>query len=292
MTVADPVRIDHMKRTLRGVFSAALSELPTTVDDNRFVWVKQGGPRPPRPYIGMQIIDGPDARGITKEEDRYREALTSKRVTITGAVDAIQYRIRVNGMLVEIVSGVAATLTSIRDALRIETQAMIDLGQGEPLTLLDVGGDAFDVIPVVAGDLLGVSTLNPSTEVSLADTVSDVWVIETVADVDMTVQCTVFDAGDAGPDTTRRLSGRLRKALDLPDTLETAERERVAMRAISNTIDLAGLEPGGAKLQAQSSFDVQVGGSSVVATRVEPIETVIFTANVSGKSSSVTIPAP
>ncbi len=137
-----------------------------------------------------------------------------------------------------------------------------------------------------------MSTLNPSTEVSLADTVSDVWVIETVADVDMTVQCTVFDAGDAGPDTTRRLSGRLRKALDLPDTLETAERERVAMRAISNTTDLAGLEPGGAKLQAQSSFDVHVGGSSVVATRVEPIETVIFTANVSGKSSSVTIPAP
>jgi len=290
VTVPDPIRVDHMKRTLRSVFKDALSELSATGEDNRFVWVKQGVPRPARPFVGLQIITGPDEIGITKAETRFREAIDSTRVTILSAADDTRYRIRVNGLECEIDSGTGATITSIRDALQASTLAMSILGIGEPVTLAAVSTDAFDVIPNSPGDLVGVSTDSPSTEIALVDSTSDVWASETVADVEMTVQVAVYDSGDAAPDTTRRLCGRLRASLDLPDTLDAALSARVAMRTISRTNSLAGLEPGGAMLQAQSSFDVAVGGSSLVARIIEPIETVEIDLDVSGNTSTITVP--
>ncbi len=281
-----PIRLDFIKQTVRDIFAAQASELAA----DRFVWVRQGIPRPRRPYVSMQILTGPFS-DMTKEENRFREVIDSVNVAVNTVTVGLRYRIRVNGFPVDYTAIGGDTATTIRDGLLANATDATNFATGEDVTFAPVPVPPSMVItPDSPGELVSVE--NPTPELSLITSKSDAWVVYTIARDMMTIQVTAYatDAIDEDLSSAMMISRRLQKGLDKPDTEDILLSARIGMRQISNIVDLSGLEPGGAKLQGQSQFDVEVTASSLSITQVNPIDSVEITLDISGSTETFTTP--
>lgn len=281
-----PIRLDFVKQTVRDIFAAKAAELPA----GRFVWVRQGVPRPGRPYVGMQILTGPFS-DVTKEEQRFREVIDSVTVSIDSVTVGQRYRIRVNGFPVDYTAVAGDTTTDIRDGLLANAADPDNFVTGEDVSFASIAvPPGIRVTPDSPGELALVT--NPTPELSATEFKSDAWVMYTVSRDIMTIQVTAYDTETSDEDlsSAKMICRRLQKGIDTPDTEDILLSARMGMRQISNIVDLSGLEPGGAKLQGQSQFDVEVTASSLSITLVNPIDSVETTLDISGITKTFTTP--
>lgn len=282
-----PIRLDHVKKVVGDVFAAEASDLAA----DRIIWIaKRGTPRPPRPYVSLQFLTGPFS-DVTKEERRFREVIDTAMVTVDTATVGARYRFRANGFPVDYTAVGGDTVTDIRDGLLANAALATNLVVGEDISFAASGADAIDITPDSPGELVSVTT--PSAELSLGFVQSDAWVTYTVARDIMTIQVTSFDSPEAlDEDATsaKMLCRRFQKTLDAPDTQETLDGARMGMRRISNIVDLSGLETGGAMIEGQSQFDIEVTASSLHITEVVPIDSVETTLDISGDQTTFTTP--
>lgn len=280
-----PIRLDYVKQVVGDVVASGVTDLP----DGRIGWVRQGIPRPPRPYMGLQIISGPFS-DMTKEERRFVEVIDVSTVTIDTATAGERYRIRVNGFPVDYTAAGGDSVTDIRDGLLANAALASNYVTGESVSFAANGADSIDVTPDSTGELVGVRT--PNLSISIVDTKSDAWASYQVARDLMTIQVTAYDSDTFDEDalSAKMMVRRVQKKLDSVDTEELTLGARVGIRQISNITDLSGLEPGGAKLQGQSQFDIEVTASSLSITDVEPIDSVETTLDISGDVRTFTTP--
>lgn len=280
-----PIRLDYVKQIVRDVVASGAPELAA----GQFLWVRQGIPRPARPYMSMQILSGPFSDS-TREERRFREVIDSSTFTISSAVSGERYRLRVNGFPIDYTATGIDTVTTIRDALLTESANAANYVTGETVSFAANAADAIDVTPDSPGDLALASS--PNSTVTVASVKTDAWVTYTVARNLMTVQVTAYDSEtfDESATSAKMLCIRAVKVLDTPDTEVLTQNARIGIRRISNITDLSGLEPGGAKLQGQSQFDLEVTASSIVITEVNPIDSVETTLDISGIQENFTTP--
>lgn len=280
-----PIRLDYVKQVVRDVTASGVTDLP----DGRIVWVRQGIPRPPRPYMGLQIISGPFS-DMTKEERRFVEVIDVSTVTIDTAAAGERYRIRVNGFPVDYTASGGDSVTDIRDGLLANAALASNYVTGESVSFSASGAASIDVTPDSPGELIGVTT--PNQSISIVDTKSDSWASYQVARDLMTIQVTAYDSDTLDEDalSAKMMVRRVQKKLDSVDTEELTLGARVGIRQISNITDLSGLEPGGAKLQGQSQFDIEVTASSLSITDVEPIDSVETTLDISDDVRTFTTP--
>ena len=110
MAVLDPIRLDHVKRTLRTIVRSAVDDVVTA---DRVVWAEQGIPRAPRPLVALTLLEGPTPDGTIKDETYQGFEVTSVAVTIDSAVASSLYKVRVNGLPFDFTSRVAPTVPTI-----------------------------------------------------------------------------------------------------------------------------------------------------------------------------------
>lgn len=280
-----PIRLDYVKQVVGDLIASGVPELAAT----GLVWVQMNIPRPARPFMGMQIIAGPFS-DMGKEERRFREVLDSVTVTVDTATVGERYRFRVNGFPVDYTAVGGDGVTEIRDGLLTAGQAAANYLTGEDVTLSTNGVDAIDIVPDTVGQLVSVKLANVS--LSKVEASSDAWVMYQVARDMMTVQVTAYDAGtiDEDPLSAKMMARRAMKVMDSPDAIESQLSARVGVQLISDITDLSGLEPGGARLQGQSQFDIQVTASSLSISPVNPIDSVEVTVDISGNTQTFTTP--
>lgn len=280
-----PIRLDYVKQVVRDVVASGVTDLPA----GRIAWVRMGIPRPARPYISLQIIAGPFT-DVTKEERRFVEMIDSSTVTIDSATVGERYRIRVNGFSVDYTAIGGDGVTEIRDGLLANAALSSNYVTGESVSFAASGADAILITPSSPGELVGVRT--PNSSITIVDSKSDAWASYQVSRDIMSVQVTAYDSDTLDEESlsAKMISRRIQKKLDSVDTEELTLGARVGIRQISNITDLSGLEPGGAKLQGQSQFDIEVTASSLSITEVNPIDTVETTVDVGIAQAVITTP--
>jgi hypothetical protein len=278
MPVRPPIRLDHVKRTLREVWVDALAG---TVAQNSIVWAEQGIPRQARPLVAMQLITGPTPVGSARDEQRFRPEIDSVDVTVSAVTAATRYRLRLNGIPYDFTSSGAPTVTEVRNGLRDLVNNVVApiTKQSEPVTAADgVGPGDLTLTPDEAGAILAVE-VSPSAEIAAVVNESPTdCVIDVLAREVMSFQVDVFTVGGVAIElSSRMIAAQMRKALDTPEAIEAFGLNRVSARMLTEISDLTGLEPGGAVLESRAQFDVSVSASSRVSSSVAPIETVEFT---------------
>lgn len=278
MTIRAPIRLDLVKRTLRGVWIDALDD---SVAADSIVWGEQGIPRSPRPLVAIQLIDGPNPIGEARDEHRFRPEIDQVDIAISAVSATTKYRVRLNGVPYDFTTGGAPTIVGVRGALRdlINNLTAPISKQDEPVTAADGVGDGDLVLtPDEAGAILAVA-VSPSLQITSTDTVSATdCVIDVLARESMSFQVDVYtDGGVAFELSSRMLAVRMRKALNTPEALDTLLDNRVSVRRVSVINNLTALSPGGARFESRAQFDVAVAASSRVSSQVVPIETVEFT---------------
>lgn len=280
-----PIRLDYVKQVVGDIIASGVPDLPAT----GLVWARLNIPRPARPYMAMQILSGPFS-DMGKEERRFREVLDLVTVTVDTATVGERYRFRVNGFPVDYTAVGGDGVTEIRDGLLADAQAATNYLTGEDVTLSANGVDAIDIVPDSVGELVSVVLANVS--LSKVESSSDAWVMYQVARDMMIVQVTAYDAGANDEDilSAKMMIRRAMKVMDSPDAIESQLSSRVGIQLISDITDLSGLEPGGARLQGQSQFDIQVTASSLSISPVNPIDSVVVTLDISGNTQTFTTP--
>jgi hypothetical protein len=294
MVVLAPIRLDHVKRTIRSVWIDALSD---TVPAAQIIWQEQGVPRRPRPLVAMQLVTGPDPVGTARDERRYRPEIDQVDVAISAVSANTRYRIRLNGIALDYTTTGAPTVIEVRDALRdlINNVTAPTTKQSEPVTAVN-GAGVGDIVltPDVPGAILAVA-VNPATQMTQTPTESATdCVMDVLAREVMGFQMDVYSVGGVAFElSSRMIAARMRKAIDTPETEDVLTNARVSMRQLSAIADLTGLEAGGGVFESRASFDIEVSASSRVSSSVVPIETVEYTLDTNGppaETRTITLP--
>ena len=290
MAILDPVRLDHAKRTLRSVVLSAVDDVVAS----RVVWMKPGVPRPDRPFVGLQLLAGPSSDGTIQDEKYYAAEVTSVDVTVDSAVASALYKVRVNGIPFDFISGVAPTVTTIRDGLiaLINNTATPPTKQSEPVTATAGGAGDFSITPDSPGAIYQVEA-HPAGLVSrVINSDNDLVTTHLIGRERMLFQVDVYTAGN--PDnpielTSHSIAAKIRKAFDLDANLQLTKNARVPLQVSSDIRELSQLEPGGAVYENRASFDVLGFISSRVAESTLPIEIAEITTNVDGNTETFTV---
>lgn len=291
MAVLDPVRLDHVKRVLRGVVRDAVGD---DVPDAQVGWTEKGIPRAPRPYVALTLLEGPESDALKDESVRACE-ITSVDVSVLSATVGEFYRVRVNGIPFDHVAVGGDTMTTVRDALIAlvnNTVAPITKQSDAVAAAADVGPGDFIITPTAPGGIYDVvvEPLGLLTRVINQDlTTLTTHVIgrdRMLFSVDVV---TVGGADTSISQTSRMLARRITKSFDLPSSIEKMSNARVPLRVLGTTRNLSGLEPGGAKFESRAQFDVLGFVSSRIAESTVPIESTEVTVDISGNTETFTV---
>ncbi len=295
MAVLNPVRLDHVKRTIRNIVRGAVDD---DVAATSVVWAEQGIPREPRPLVALSLVTGPTADGTIKDEKRERFEVTSVVVTIDSAVATALYRIRVNGIAYDVTSGAAPTVTTIRDAFLIllnNTTLPVEnrTKQAEPITAVATAGDMITITPSSAGGIYRIDA-SPAGLISAVTNVDNTALTtHLIGRRRMLFDVNIYTVGGVAIElSSRMLAERIVASLDLESTLETISNARVPMRREGDINDLTGLESDGATLESRAQFSIVAFVSSRIAETTTAIDVVEITTSVDGNTETFTVTAP
>lgn len=286
MTVARPMRIDLIKRALRDVFVDAMSGLAGG-DDVPVVWANRNIPRKARPFVLLNITSGPSMVGTFVDEHRMREAPDDLTVTVDTALDGQEYYFRLNGLPVRYVATGVDTVDTIRDQF---VTLLTTLNERVTVVATASPGE-FTITPDTAGEVFSFEAL-PATFVTIVEG-TKTSVMDTVGSRRLVVSCGFF-AEESGKfeDDAHDLAIRCLTALSLPDTADSLHDQQVAIKPISDILNLSGVVAGGAKNESRATFDVDIHASSRITLPIGTIETVEGILDIDGTLIPFTVPAP
>lgn len=293
MAVLDPVRLDHVKRTLRTIVRSAVDDV---VPADQVVWTEQGIPRGPRPLVALTLLEGPIADGTIQDEHVQGSEVTSVDYTVDSAVALSAYKARINGIPYDVTSVGGPTVDTIRDqlvALINNTIAPLTK-QSEPVTAAAGGPPGtFSITPDSAGAIYSAEASPAGLLSRVINSDPSLLTTHLIGRERMLFQIDVMFVGGVAIElSARMLAARIRKAFDLPSNIEITGNARVPIQVASTIRDLTALEPGGAKFESRASFDVLAFISSRIAESTVPIDVVEVTTSIDGNLDTFTVTAP
>lgn len=261
-----PVRIDLAKRALRTAFLQVFAIASVTVP---VIWTNsRNAPRKARPYVALRLLTPPLRVGTFKDESRRRLAPTSVTGVVSPFAAGDTIWARINGIKVSIDAVGGDTQDSIRDAFVTQFTAL--LAPDSVSVAADAPTGGFVVTPGTPGAVhsaTGNGTVFSPT--------GEVFVEDLVGRRRMSVSCTIYTEGKGNvEDEAARFSDLLYTAIDLEVVQAVMRDSRVGVRTISEPILPFSVEGGGARIESQASFDLDLTMASLVTSTLDQIDTV------------------
>lgn len=189
------------------------------------LWAEQRVDRPPLPYLSLERISGPTARGLADVRRRWPAPASAALTLLLPAVgDAVRFR--VDGWIVSHVRGPGEAIADVRDALIGQCAADSHLA-GWSAT--PAGPDGIVITPAALGDFARVDALR-----SCVAEVTPAWSRRVTLDLTARVRVAAMGARSQSP--TEWIAG-LRLAMEDDETRARLARYGLAFRSRAVEVD-------------------------------------------------------